>query len=187
MEENMIFGSDVKLPSLPGLQSDCEEELRMLMKEVDLEFERKHHEILQELYRLRELCRAQRDEIENLKSALLSNEQDGKHKHTEQHKNFCMEEIKKLRDEIFHLKNENTVLKRKARLLDENELIMNSMKRSLNIQQEENNLVQGRLSKLIDEHKTLQDQYERLTSIFEQKEIGRNEDSNIKCGSPVVL
>lgn len=64
----MIFFS---LPSLPGLQSECEEELLLLMREVDSEFQRKYNELLKELKNVRSLCRAQRDEIENLRSFLM--------------------------------------------------------------------------------------------------------------------
>ncbi|GFY34270.1 uncharacterized protein TNCV_2505731 [Trichonephila clavipes] len=135
--DSVLFGPNLKLPSIEGVKSGCEEELYLLMKEVDFAFERKQHDLLKEVSDLKSLCQSKQDEIEKLKSTLASRTRSSK-KNLEEHTKYLINEVAKLKEENAHLKKENSSFHKKVHQRKESESQLESLKRSLNIQQVSN-------------------------------------------------
>ncbi|XP_055939718.1 calcium-binding and coiled-coil domain-containing protein 2-like isoform X1 [Argiope bruennichi] len=175
MEKSIIFGPDLKLPSIDGVKSGCENELYLLMKEIDLAFERKHKDILNEASELKLLCQAKNDEIENLKSVVSFRSQNSR-KNVEDHTKYLITELAKLKEENARLMKENTDLQNKVQKGQETENRLQSIMKSLKIQQEENVMLKDRLTKLSKQHDALQGNYQQLLNVMtlEQK-IGSSE------------
>ncbi|GFT49361.1 uncharacterized protein NPIL_293781 [Nephila pilipes] len=167
--ENVIFGPKLKLPSIEGVKSGCENELYLLMKEVDFAFERKHGA-------LNALCQSKQEEIENLKSILESRAQSNK-KNLEEHTKYLINEIAKLKEENAHLRKENSKLQKKIQQRRESENQFESLKKSLNVQQEENIMLKDRFTKLSKQHSILQENYQKLLNVMTPKQnVGSSTD-----------
>ncbi|GFY41838.1 uncharacterized protein TNIN_210671 [Trichonephila inaurata madagascariensis] len=163
--DSVLFGPNLKLPSIDGVKSGCEEELYLLMKEVDYAFERKQHDLVKEVSDLKSLCQSKQDEIEKLKSTLASRTRSSK-KNLEEHTKYLINEVAKLKEENAHLKKENSSFHKKVHQRKESENQLESLKRSLNIQQEENILLKDRLTKLSKQHGILQENYQKLLNVM---------------------
>lgn len=181
--DGQIFGSDITLPSLPDLQSGCEEEINLLMKEVDLAFERKHHTLLSELIYVRTLCRSQRDQIEKLHQ--YSN--DGQIENLKDKITQYSNEIEKLRKENDDLKSENSTLQHRIKKMPDG-LQLESLKRSLSIQQEENKNLRERLIKSNDQYESLQNSYKKAVSaLFSYQSDGNHGRNQVNGASTPSL
>ncbi|GBM06977.1 hypothetical protein AVEN_239677-1 [Araneus ventricosus] len=174
MEKSIIFGPDLKLPSIDGVKSGCENELYLLMKEIDLAFERKHKDLLKEASELKILCEAKNDEIENLK--VVAHRSQSSRASLDDHTKYLVDELARLKEENARLKKEKSDFQNKVQQGEEIENELQSIKRSLNIQQEENLMLKDRLTKLSKQHGVLQEKYQKLLNVmtFDRK-IGSSE------------
>ncbi|XP_054718218.1 uncharacterized protein LOC129227653 [Uloborus diversus] len=181
MEEN-IFGSGVKLPSLPGLQSGLEDEILFLIREVDLEFQSKHKELLTELTRLRKLCVTQSAQIENLRTALVSDKDESRIKDLEEQLKSSAKYVEKLQNENFHLKQENNNLKKKIRNGNENE-VHSSLMKSLKIEQEENKALREKLLTLNQHCEKLQSSAQTISKSSRLRESDALEQRQVNASN----
>lgn len=185
MENKSIFGSEIELPTLPGLKSDCEKELTLLMKEIDLEFENRHKDLRTELSKLRSLCQAQQNELENAKSILLSHQQDSYHGVIANEK-ILKEDIEELKKENSALKRENEILRRKSENALKNEMELENLKINFRKKEEDNSVLKIRLNKLDEKHKALQSNYQKLVDVISSQQ-GHKAEENSKGKTPSSL
>lgn len=171
MGENLIFGSDIDLPTLPGLKSNCENELKLLMKEIDVAFQTKTEDLRNELKAVRILCRSQRDEIENLMKALDSVNSNTEVKPVLEERIEHAEELNaRLIEENVLLKRENNDLKKKVDYLVRNETRIEPFKSTYIDLQEENKILKEQLSVLTHKLSLLEGKFQIFMGTAQSEE-----------------
>ncbi|GIY16732.1 uncharacterized protein CDAR_426991 [Caerostris darwini] len=171
-----LFGPNLKLPSIGDMKSGYEKELNLLKNEIDAAFERKHKDLIKELSELRILRQAKKDEIENLKSVLATRAQNNK-RSLDEHTKYLVNELAKLKEENAYLKKENNDLQKKLQDSKETDNQLESLKRNLGIQQEENSMLKDRLADVTRQHSILQENYQKLLNVMtSEKKTDSNEN-----------